>query len=88
MQSQRWQDDPDRKLTWEESIEDMSIAVGEDLFPFLRKTGKQLSRERFAETTFQGRTLHLPVAPIEPALPGNVCLDAIGDYTKPLVPRR
>jgi len=63
----------------------MSIAVGEDLFPFFRKTGKQLSRDRFAETRFLGRTLTLPVAPIEPTLPGDVCLDEIGDYTKPIV---
>jgi alpha-L-fucosidase len=84
VQSQRWQDDPDRKLSWEESIEDMSIAVGEDLFPFFRKTGKQLSRERFAETEFLDWTMLLPVAPIEPTPPGDVCLAEIGDYTTPL----
>jgi len=84
VQSQRWQHDPDKKLTWEESIEDMSIAVGEDLFPFFSKTGKQLNRKRFAEVVFLGKTLTLPVAPIEPTPPGDVCLDEIGDYTKPI----
>src|SRR5262249_4746120 len=34
VQSTRWSDDPNRELSFEETIEDMSIAVGEDLFPF------------------------------------------------------
>jgi len=84
VQQQRWKNDPARKLTWEESIEDMSIAVGEDLFGFFAKTGKELSRRRFEKTVFMGKTMILPVAPIEPTPPGDVCLDPIGDYTKPL----
>jgi len=46
VQQQRWAGEPGRKLTWEETITDMSIAVGEDLFPFFAKTGKALSIER------------------------------------------
>ncbi len=84
VQGERWQDDPDRKLTWEETVEDMSIAVGEDLFPFFRKTGKELSRKRFETVVFRGETLTLPVAPIAATPPGNVCLDPIDDYRKPI----
>ena len=84
VQGQRWKDDAGRKLSWEESIEDMSIAVGEDLFPFFAKTGKKLGRERFEQAQFMGNTLQLPIAPIEPTPAGDVCLDPIGDYTKPI----
>lgn len=84
VQGQRWKDDPTRKLTWEESIEDISIAVGEDLFPFFVKTGKKLNRQRFEKAEFLGETLLLPVAPIEPTPAGDVCLDPIEDYTKPI----
>ncbi len=84
VQGQRWKDEPERKLTWTESIEDMSIAVGEDLFPFFAATGKQLSCKRFKKAVFMGKTIDLPVAPIQPTPPGDVCLDAIGDYTKPI----
>lgn len=84
VQDRRWKDDPGRELTWEESIEDMSIAVGEDLFPFFAKTGKELSRDRFERAEFMGGVIELPVAPIEPTPPGNVRLDAIGDYTQPI----
>ena len=84
VQGQRWKDDAGRALSWEEAIEDMCIAVGEDLFPFFRKTGKMLSRERLEQIQFEGMTLALPVAPIEPTPPGDVCLDPIGDYTRPI----
>jgi hypothetical protein len=84
VQGQRWKDQPERNLTWEESIEDMSIAVGEDLFEFFANTGKQLNRKRFATAVFMGREITLPVAPIAPTPPGDVCLDDIGDYTKPI----
>ena len=84
VQGQRWKEQPERKLSWEESIEDMSIAVGEDLFPFFEKTGKQLNRQRFEEATFLGQTLKLSVAPIEATPPGDVNLESIGDYTKPI----
>jgi len=84
VQGQRWKDEPGRNLTWEESIEDMSISVGEDLFEFFAKTGKELNRERFAKAVFMGKQIALPVATIDPTPAGNVCLDDIGDYTKPI----
>ncbi|MCK4997908.1 MAG: hypothetical protein KAS23_00180 [Anaerohalosphaera sp.] len=88
VQGQRWKDDPKRKLTWEESIEDMSIAVGEDLFEFFAKTGKQLGCERFAKAEFMGKTINMPVSPIEATPPGDVCLDSIGDYKKPITVKK
>jgi len=84
VQQQRWAGQPRKRLTWEESIEDMCIAVGEDLFPFFAKTGKQLARRRLEQIEFMGETLKLPVAPIEPTRPGGVKLGPIRDYTKPL----
>jgi len=84
VQDQRWKNDPKRKLTWEESIEDMSIAVGEDLLPFFCKTGKELKRKRITKVSFLGETLKLAPAPIEPTPPGDVCLDPIGDYKQPI----
>jgi len=80
----RWQDEPGHRETWEEMIEDLSIAVGEDLFPFFRAIGTTLAKERLERIKFQGRTLELPVAPLNTGPAGNVCLDPIGDYTKPL----
>jgi len=85
-ESKRWAHDPGRKLTWEESIEDISIAVGEDLFPFFVATGKKLEKARFPSTTFLGRIMELQIAPIKPTPSGNVRLGSIGDYTRPLVP--
>ncbi len=86
VQQQRWGDEPGRKLTWEESITDMSIAVGEDLFPFFAKTGKQLSLKRLEQVEFMGKTTKLPVAPIEPTAPGGVNIEPIDDFKKPLRP--
>jgi hypothetical protein len=86
VQGKRWTDDPGRKLTWDETIEDISIAVGEDLFPFFAKTGKKLEKMRFERVEFRNRLIELPVAPIEPTTPGNVRLDAIGNYKVPLKP--
>ncbi len=88
IQQLRWQNDPDHDLTWEESITDMSIAVGEDLFPFFAKTGKNLSIKRLESIPFNGKTIILPIAPLEPTLPGNVNLDPIGDYRKAIVVSR
>jgi len=83
----RWADEPGRRETWDEMVEDMSIAVGEDLFPFYRKIGTSLKKERLERIEFQGKMLELPVCPLEDGPAGNVCLDPIGDYTKPLQPR-
>ncbi|MCF7849153.1 MAG: hypothetical protein K9M45_09900 [Kiritimatiellales bacterium] len=87
VRSTRWADDPQRKLSWDETVEDMSIAVGEDLFPFFKKIGTTLSRDRLEQTEFEGQTLRLPVAPIDAGPAGNVCLDPVGDYTQPLTLR-
>ncbi len=80
----RWQDDPGHSLTFDEMVEDMSIAVGEDLFPFFRAVGTTLGRERLESIEFGGKTLVLPVAPIDTGPAGPVRIEEIGDYTKPL----
>jgi hypothetical protein len=78
----RWQDDPSYRLTWDEVVEDMSIACGEDLFPFFRKLGTTLGKERFPEVVFQGKKTELPPAslPVERAGPART--EAIGDFRK------
>ena len=80
MQHTRWREDPRRRLTWDETVEDMSIAVGEDLFPFFREIGTTLQKERFPEATFMGQIYELPVAQIPITKGGAACLDPIGDY--------
>lgn len=89
VQHTRWQDEPGRRLSWDDVVEDMSIAVGEDLFPFFRRIGTTLGKERFPKATFQGKPVELPVAPLEIGPAGDARLEAIGDYTQPLPrPRR
>lgn len=85
VQYTRWADDRDRRLTWEETVEDMSIAVGEDLFPFFRKIGIKLDRERIGKMSFDGKELNLEPTPLDATAAGNVRLDDIADYKKPLV---
>jgi hypothetical protein len=63
----------------------MSIAVGEDLFPFFRKIGTTLEKDRFAEATFRQEKLELPVAPIDTGPAGSVRLETIGDFKRPLL---
>lgn len=84
IQHNRWSNDPKRELTWEETFEDMSIAVGEDLFPFVRACGIGLNRPEIGKIVFQGEELNLPIASIEVTAPGKVRTEAIGDYKKPL----
>lgn len=84
VQHTRWQHEPDRRLTWDEMVEDMSIAVGEDLFPFFRRLGTTLKRDRFSQATFMGQALELPVASIELSPAGPVRLEPIGEYRTPL----
>ena len=84
VQQTRWQDDPERQLTWEETVEDMSIAVGEDLFPFFRRIGTSLGKERLDQIAFGGQTIALPVAPLGTGPAGRVRLEPAGDYRKPL----
>ncbi len=83
VQNVRWQNES-RQLSWEETIEDISIACGEDLFPFFRKIGTTTEKERFPEATFMGKTIKLPIAPIEHTPAGPPKLGPIGDYKKPL----
>ncbi len=84
VQNTRWQDQPGRRLSVEDMVTDMSIACGEDLFPFFRKIGTTLPRSRLDKVVFLGETLSLPVAPLEIAPAGNARHDPIGDYRKPL----
>lgn len=84
IQHNRWSTEPKRELTWEETFEDMSIAVGEDLFPFIKACGINLNRPTMGTIAFQGNELTLPIAPIEVTAPGKVRTEAIGDYKKPL----
>ena len=85
IQYTRWMDTPDKVLTWEETVEDMSIAVGEDLFPFFRAMNTSLDRETCGEITFNGEKMTRPVARIDAATPpGKVNLSPIGDWSKPL----
>ena len=86
VQHTRWQDKPDRQLTVDETVEDMSIACGEDLAPFFKKIGTTLKRDRIESATFQGKAIALPVAPIEVSPAGNARHDPIGDFTKPIKP--
>ena len=87
VQYTRWLHDPERKLSVDEMVEDMSIAVGEDLFPFFRQLGTTLEKERFAQARFNGETLDLPVAELTPDPTGNARLDPIGDYRRPISPQ-
>ena len=84
VQHTRWKHQPDRRLSWDETVEDMSIAVGEDLFPFFRKIGTTLDKERFERAVFEGKTIPLPVAPLEVTAAGPVRLEPIGDYREPI----
>ena len=85
IQYTRWMETPEKVLTWEETVEDMSIAVGEDLFPFFRAMNTSLDRETCGEITFNGEKMTLPAARIDATTPpGKVNLEAIGDWTKPL----
>lgn len=84
MQHIRWQDTPQHKLTWEEMVEDMSIAVGHDLFPFITQCGIQLARDTMGTVTFRNKEIKLLPARIDVTVPGPVRLEAIKDYKKEL----
>lgn len=84
IQHTRWQETPQYKLTWEEMVEDMSIAVGQDLFPFMKQCGIQLSRDQIGIIIFRDKKIRLPPARIEVTFPGPVRLEAIVDYKKEL----
>jgi hypothetical protein len=78
----RWMNESDRKLSWDDVVEDMSIGVGEDLFPFFREIGTTLEKDRFPESEFLGKKIVLPIAPIAVTKTGNAILGEIGDYKK------
>ena len=84
VQHTRWADDPERQLTFEEMTEDMSLAVGEDLFPFLKKAKCSMSRECVGPIKFNGMTHELPEAPLDYTPTGNACLEPAGDYRQPI----
>ena len=56
----------------------------EKLFPFFKKIGTTLNKDRFPEVEFQGQKLLLPVAEIDLGPGGKVNLSPIGDYKQPL----
>ncbi len=87
IQHTRWANDPGRKLTWEEMVEDMSIACGEDLFPFFHKINIKLDRDTAGELEFMGKKYNLSPAPLEASPAGPVRLEEIGDYKQPIKPR-
>jgi len=78
----RWDNDPNHRLTWDEVVEDMSIACGEDLFPFFRKLGTTLGKERFSEAVFRGKRIVLPPATLAVERAGPARTEAIGDFRK------
>ena len=88
IQHTRWQNDPEHRLSWDEMVEDMSIAVGEDLFPFMKKVGTTLEKDRPEEIEFNGEVLHFDVALIEPTKGGNVRIEPIGDYKQEIEIRK
>jgi len=77
VQHTRWKDDPEHHLTWDEMVEDMSIAVGEDLFPFFIKVGTTLNKKRLEQIEFQGNKITLRVAPIDVTPAGAVRMEEV-----------
>lgn len=84
IQHERWAGDPTRQLTWEESVEDMSIAVGADLFPFFISLKTSLDRPAMGEITYKGEKLTLPAIDIPIIAPGKVRTEPIADPKQPL----
>ena len=80
VQHSRWKDNPQHRLSWDEMVEDMSIAVGEDLFPFMIRLGTTLDKDRLEEIEFRGEIIKLNPAPIEVTPSGPVRIEEIGDY--------
>lgn len=77
VQHTRWKNDPEHRLTWDEMVEDMSIAVGEDLFPFFIRVGTTLNKKRLEQIEFQGKILNLKEAPIEVTPAGPVKMEEV-----------
>ena len=77
VQHTRWKNDPEHHLSWDEMVEDMSIAVGEDLFPFFIKAGTTLNKKRLEQIEFQGKVIRLKVAPMDLTPAGPVRMEEI-----------
>jgi len=77
VQHTRWKDDPEHHLSWDEMVEDMSIAVGEDLFPFFIKAGTTLNKKRLEQIEFQGKKISLRAAPIDMTPAGAVRMEDV-----------
>ena len=84
IQYNRWKDEPQKQLTFEETFEDMSIAVGEDLFPFIKSLGISLNRNQMEVVNFNGKQIRLKPARVKVKAPSSIVLNPIGDYTKEL----
>ncbi len=80
IQHTRWKDTPGHHLSWDEMVEDMSIAVGEDLFPFLNEAGLSLEKKTMGTVSFYGREMNFNKAPIDTDKAGKVQLQEIEDY--------
>ena len=63
---------------------DTSIAVGEDLFPFIRSIGVSLNRNKMGTVYFNGEKINLKPARIRAKAPSKIILEPAGDYTKEL----
>lgn len=84
IQYNRWKNEPQRQLTFEETFEDMSIAVGEDLFLFINSLGISLDRKKMGTVDFNDKQIDLKPTRIKIKSPSKIQLDSIGDYTKEL----
>lgn len=84
IQYNRWKDEPQKQLTFEETFEDMSIAVGEDLFPFINSLGVSLSRKNMGTVEYNGEKITLKPARVKAKAPSRIVLDPIGDYKQEL----
>ncbi|MGL5683179.1 MAG: hypothetical protein ACRDDZ_09050 [Marinifilaceae bacterium] len=84
VQHTRWAETPQHRLTWEEMVEDMSIAVGKDLFPFIKACGIGLNRDKIGAIEFNGKKQKLKPAQIEVIAPGKVHMDDIANYKQPI----
>lgn len=85
VRNERWASEPRRQLSWDNVVEDMSLAAGEDLFPFFREIGTTLSKERAGELEFRGQRVSLPIAGIR-VRPLSLVprVEPCGDVRKPV----
>lgn len=84
VQHTRWKATPQHRLSWDEMVEDMSIAVGEDLFPFLNNAGLSLQKKTMGIIIFNGQEISLKEANIDMGKAGKVQLQEVKDYKQAL----